>query len=421
MLIKQKPYQRIINGPENNTGNEAPKFWNVVEVNDSEAEITMYGEVMTKRPVDWWTGEPLSGLYITPEGFLEDLALVKDKSKITVRINSVGGDLYTALAISNRLRELNGETIARIEGIAASAATIIAMGCKVREIDPSALFMVHEALLQLVGNYNHKALMEINKRLEAANKAAAEAYDSATHLGVEKIRSIMAKETWYTGREAVDNGFCTVLRDLETNMCMSSVKDEIVVNGLHHSIKGFHNFPGNIPIVNSIAIPANIAEKNASIASNPINKNQGGNETMTLEELRKNYPELVAQIEMVARENSVTEAVQNERKRLNDIEEIALTVGDPEMVKEAKYGDKPCTAQELAFKAIQKQAQLGTEFLNNREKEFTASGANAIKGNPNTGNPLPEGVGDPKNEMEQVAAMAAMIVNAGKTTEKKEV
>ena len=88
------------------------------------------------------------------EGFLEDLAQVKDKAKITVRINSVGGDLYTALGICNRLKELNGDTVAVIDGIAASAATIIAMGCKTREIAEGALFMVHEALLTLVGNYN---------------------------------------------------------------------------------------------------------------------------------------------------------------------------------------------------------------------------------------------------------------------------
>ena len=79
-----------------------------------------------------------------------------------MRINSVGGDLYTALGICNRLKELNGDTVAVIDGIAASAATIIAMGCKTREIAEGALFMVHEALLTLVGNYNHKALLEVN-------------------------------------------------------------------------------------------------------------------------------------------------------------------------------------------------------------------------------------------------------------------
>ena len=52
----------------------ATKFWNVVNVGDDEAELTLYGDVCAQQPTDWWTGEPEPGLYITPEGFMEDLA-----------------------------------------------------------------------------------------------------------------------------------------------------------------------------------------------------------------------------------------------------------------------------------------------------------------------------------------------------------
>ena len=117
-MQKQTIPLRVLNGPAAPPAGAAQKFWNIVDVSDEEAEITMYGEVVSQRPTDWWTGEPVEGLYITPEGFLEDLAQVKDKAKITVRINSVGGDLYTALGICNRLKELNGDTVAVIDGIA---------------------------------------------------------------------------------------------------------------------------------------------------------------------------------------------------------------------------------------------------------------------------------------------------------------
>ena len=53
----------------------------------------MYGEVVESVPVDWWTGKPTEGLYICEKDFLNDLEQYKEKSKITVRINSVGGDL----------------------------------------------------------------------------------------------------------------------------------------------------------------------------------------------------------------------------------------------------------------------------------------------------------------------------------------
>ena len=362
--MEKQTIPRIINGPTAPPDPAVPKFWNIVEVNDEEAEITMYGEVVSQRPTDWWTSEPIEGLFITPEGFLEDLAQVKDKAKITVRINSVGGDLYTAIGICNRLKELNGDTVAVIDGIAASAATIIAMGCKEREIPEGALFMVHEALLTLIGNYNHKALLEVNKRLEAANKAAAEIYDGATHLGTDKIRNIMARETWYTGREAVENGFCTSLRaGCETSMCMSSVKDEIIVNGVRHSIKGFRNFPGNIPIINSVQTPTEPKPAAPSQGVSTNTKKEGGNTTMTPEELRAKYPEVVAQIEAAAREAASAEATAAERSRLKEIEAIEKTVGDAELIAAAKYGDNACTAQELAFNAMKKQAQLGEQHI----------------------------------------------------------
>lgn len=65
----QRKY-RLQMGPAPSGG--AAKFWNVANVSEDEGEITLYGDVMSQRPVDWWTGEPEPGLYITPEGFMED-------------------------------------------------------------------------------------------------------------------------------------------------------------------------------------------------------------------------------------------------------------------------------------------------------------------------------------------------------------
>lgn len=116
----------LINGPAP-TAKPAQKFWNVVSAADGDAaEITMYGDVCAQQPVDWWTGEPEPGMYITPEGFLDDLAQIKDKGQITIKLNSCGGDLYTGIAIHNALKGLKGHKTVIVEGIAASAASVIA-------------------------------------------------------------------------------------------------------------------------------------------------------------------------------------------------------------------------------------------------------------------------------------------------------
>ena len=97
---------KLTNGPNPAS---ARKCWNVITGAGSDsAEITLYGDVCSQQPTDWWTGEPAPGLYITPEGFLDDLAQIKDKSEIVVKINSGGGDLYTGIAIHNALKSLKG-------------------------------------------------------------------------------------------------------------------------------------------------------------------------------------------------------------------------------------------------------------------------------------------------------------------------
>jgi hypothetical protein len=95
----------------------------------------------------------------------------------------------------------------------------------------------------------------------------------------------------------------------------------------------------------------------------------------TTEELRTAEPQLVSQIEAAA----AAEAVANERKRLQGIDEIAATVGDTDMVQDAKYGEGACTAEQLAFRAMQKQAKLGITHLQNVAADNKASGAQKVE------------------------------------------
>ena len=401
-----------------------PRFWNVVRGDGDDAELTVYGEIVTKRPKDWWTGEPDDGLFTTPKEFLEDLNLIKNAKNVTVRINSVGGDLYTAIGISNRLKELTSNTVAIIDGVAASAATVIAMGCNTIQAYPGSLFMVHEAAVTLVGVYNHDALAKVNKGLEAANSAAAETYESKTHLGIDKIRNAMAKETWLTGREAADKGWIDeVLDGDDPEMSLSADKEMITVNGLRMSAAGFSNLPGSIPVAASAAATTTQATPQEGTPANPSaaanNKKQAKNKEdkhMTLEELKASNPELVAQISADAANEARTQAITDERARLQAIQEIAATVGDPEMVNEAMYGENACTASELALRAMQKQAKLGTQHIENQAQDFQQSGAAGVAADPNAGNPEPESESDSKelSEEDAIKMIAGTYTNENK-------
>ena len=125
---------------------------------------------------------------------------------------------------------------------------------------------------------------------------------------------------------------------------------------------------------------------------------------MTTEELRAQYPDQVAEVEAEARAAVDTTAasntaVQAERDRLAAIDEVA-SLFDPELVHEAKSGDTPCTAAELALKAAQKAAKQGSKFLADAALDADASGAGAV------GSVPPADGDDGKNPIEQARADA---------------
>lgn len=387
----------------------APKFWNMASVSDDEGEITLYGDVMSQQPVDWWTGEPEPGLYITPEGFMEDLAAVKDKSRITVKLNSCGGDLYTGIAIHNALKALSGEVNVVVEGIAASAASVIMCAGDTVTVYPGSLVMIHGVSVMLWDYLNIQDMKQLMKGMDASERAVAEIYNAKTGIAVDTLRSMMTKETWLTGREALDKGFADALKEDENEPEMSMSKDKKVLycNGVHHNIEGLHNVPGTIPIAAHATPPAakpGVNKKPTAKAAKP----EGGKKPMTAEEMRAAHPDVVAQIEQDARNAAQTQAnadaVTAERQRLEAIDSIAASIPDQQLVHDAKYGDNPCTAQELCFRVMQQSAASGQQFLANYKADGAASGAGNVGAAPNSGAPV--------NQQEQDAADIQAVVNA---------
>ncbi len=368
-----------------------------------------YGDVMSQQPIDWWTGEPEPGLYITPEGFMEDLAAVKNKAHITVKLNSCGGDLYTGIAIHNALKALSGEVNVVVEGIAASAASVIMCAGDTVTVYPGSLVMIHGVSVVLWDALNIQDMKQLMKGMDASERAVAEIYNGKTGIAVETLRSMMTKETWLTGREALEKGFADELKEDEDDpdMSMSADKKVLYVNGVSHNVEGLRNVPGTIPIRAS-AKPAVRPAANKKPTMKPSAKTEGGKKHMTLEELRAQEPELVAQIENDARASVQTQAnadaVAAERQRLAEIDSIAASIPDQQLVHDAKYGDKPCTAQELCFRVMQQSAASGQNFLAAYMKDGAASGAGDVGAAPNGG--------APSTQQEQDAADIQAVVNA---------
>lgn len=383
--MRQNKAPRLYAGPAPvaPAGIQTTKFWNIASTGDDSGEILLYGDVVARQPVDWWTGEPEPGLYIAPESFLKDLAAVKDKSAITIKINSCGGDLYTGIAIHNAIKGLSGTKTVIIDGIAASAASVIACAGDDVQVYPGSMIMIHGVSGLLCDYYSLTDLKKLQKDFDASERAIAEIYHAKTGIAVDQLRSMMNRETWMVGQEAIDNGFAnTLIEDEGPAATLSADKKVLLVAGIRHDVGAFRRIPGAIPVNNSITTTPVAGDKNKP-GNKPSNKKEI--KPMTAEELRAQHGDIIAQIEREAAEAARTSAIAEERARLQAIEEIEASIGDAQLIADAKYGEKPMTAEQLAFAAMKKQAALGNKHLNDVKKDNDDSGAAGVGAAPNGG------------------------------------
>ena len=128
-----------------------------------------------------------------------------DGADVVVNINSPGGDVFEGLAIYNLLREYKGHVTVRVLGVAASAASFIAMAADEIQIARAGFFMIHNAWTGLWGNRND--LRETADFLEQIDDTIADIYHVKSGLSMDELKADMDKERWINGRDAIDSGF----------------------------------------------------------------------------------------------------------------------------------------------------------------------------------------------------------------------
>ncbi|MEB7559171.1 Clp protease ClpP [Kluyvera cryocrescens] len=124
---------------------------------------------------------------------------------VTVNINSPGGDMFEGLAIYNLLREYEGKVTVKVLGLAASAASIIAMAGDEVQIGRGAFLMIHNCWVCAMGNRHD--LAQVAADMEPFDKAMNDIYGARTGLSAEAIEAMMNAETYIGGSDAVEKGF----------------------------------------------------------------------------------------------------------------------------------------------------------------------------------------------------------------------
>lgn len=382
-------------------------FYAMASSDGVNGEITMYGEIVETQPIDWWTGKPIEGQYIIQKEFLDDLEQIAGCKKLTLRMNSGGGDAGVSLLIHNRLRELANagtEIECIVDGIAMSGGSLIMCAASKVKVNPSSIIMIHKCWTYIWGAYNADELKQVATSNDAWDKAQAAIYARKTGLSETVILHMMADTTYMTGKEAVEKGFADELIEDAEPLAISASADRtaIKVNGRTIHLARGMSIPESIPIsTDSQPDDINTLPENAGA------NEEGGNLMATnLEELRKENAELAAVIEGEVRaailaENTqaIDAAVQAERSRLKEIDEIAGLFSD-DLVEAAKY-EKPCTAQELAFNAAQEAAKTGKAFMAKVDDDYSKSDIDKVGAAPESS--------DEKTEEEKKSEIKALL------------
>ena len=175
-----------------------------VEAQADEVTVYLYDAIVgTQDEADWWGG-------VAADAFVKEIRASK-ASTIHLRVNSPGGDVFAARAMEQALRDSKARIVVHIDGVAASAASFLAMAADEIRIAPGAMMMIHQAWTLAFGNADD--LISTAALLEKIDTTIADTYAKRAGKDAAEFADAMAAETWYTAQEAVDAGLADVIAE----------------------------------------------------------------------------------------------------------------------------------------------------------------------------------------------------------------
>lgn len=170
------------------------RFWNWTQSENESRVLELNGTIAEES---WFDDD------ITPEMFLSELN--SGNGDITVKINSPGGDCVAASRMYTMLKEYAGKVTVKIDGLAASAASVVAMAGDTVQMAPAALMMIHNPATMAWGD--HVDMEKAIAMLDEVKQSIINAYELKTGLSRAKLSRMMEEETWMNAKKAVELGF----------------------------------------------------------------------------------------------------------------------------------------------------------------------------------------------------------------------
>ena len=196
--------------------------WKVTAKSDSEAEILLYDEISDLEADNW-------GL-MNAKGLISKIKALGSVKDITLRINSIGGDVFEAQAMYSYLKSHPANVTVRVDGLAASAASVVAMAGNKVIMPSNALMMIHNPAGGVWGEAED--VRDTAEILDKIRDTIAGVYVARTGLDREKVIEMMDSETWMTATEAHELKFCDEVEEPVELAIMLGDGRVYCVNGL---------------------------------------------------------------------------------------------------------------------------------------------------------------------------------------------
>lgn len=296
-------------------------------------ELMLYGEISN---TSWYDDE------LTPGIFANDLAALNGRD-LDVHINSPGGDVFAAHAIYNQLKAYPGKVTMKIDGMCASAATVIACAGDKVIMPSNTIFMIHNPKSAMLGYFDKTQLEKLSEQLDAVKQTIVNVYRERVKnaLTEDEIKAKMDSESWLTAEAAKAYGFVDeIVGEIPAGPTLE--EGVLIVNSMSCKMDRFENAEGLKAILDrkekGSDLLMNAAEKLKSIAG-ILGFVEGDAKP-------ENEPKGEPDVKDSSADDASKAAVEAERARVNALD--ALKTGNPFVDSIVETGKKNgATAESL--------------------------------------------------------------------------
>lgn len=322
----------------------AQQFWSLRNQTEDEAELLIYGVLGED---EWWDD-------VGSKRFAQDMQTLRGKN-VKIRINSVGGSVFTGQAIYSTMKQHDKKVTVYIDGLAASAASLVAMAGDEVIMPSNAMIMIHNPWT--IGMGESKDFRKLADDLDKIRDSILVTYEEKTGMSREELTDLMDEETWLTAAEAKEYGFADTIES-SMQVAASIGGGQMTVNGVSFNMDRFKVLPSAL-VKAAAEKPKQPQPKEEPAGTQSASRTE---DVMDIEKLKAEHPDLHKQI----MDAGLKKGAEDERARITAINDATLP-GQEQLAADAIVSGT--SASDFALAVIKAEKEKSSKYLQNRTED----------------------------------------------------